>query len=172
MEPLTTWKRWALKTSCIGTVMVTWTFVREHHMIPPKLLKHIYLQLQKHSTQNSCYRIESTVCGHHVYKVSWSPYIGEELPVQHELPVYDDFTVAVLKNSSTVGHVPREISRVYWYFLHKSGSEMTCSHKLTKDSLYSMHLQSNWARVVNIFQKTLTGGRYNESHYPMQELWR
>ena len=40
--------------------------------------------------------------------------------------IYDDFAVAVLKNSSTVGHVPREISRVCWYFLHKSGSEMTC----------------------------------------------
>ena len=38
----------------------------------------------------------------------------------------DDFAVAVLKNSNAVGHVPREISRVCWYFLHKSGSEMTC----------------------------------------------
>ena len=54
-----------------------------------------------------------------------------------------DFAVAVLKNSSTVGPVPREISRVCWYFLHKSGSEMTCSYKHTKDSLYSTHLQRN-----------------------------
>ena len=81
---------------------------------------------------------------------SWSPYIGEELPVQREVKnIHDDFA-AVLKNSSTVGHVPREISRVYWYFLHKSDSEMICSHKLTKDSLYSTHLQRNWAHVVNI----------------------
>ena len=101
-------------------------------------------QLQKHSTQNSCYRIESTVRGHHVYKASWSPYIGEVLPVQREVnSIHDYFAVAVLKNSSTVGHVPREISRVCWYFLHKSGSEMTCSHKFTKDSLYSTHLQCN-----------------------------
>ena len=101
---------------------------------------HVYIktQLQKHSTQNSWYRIESTVRGHHVYKASWSPYIGEELPVQREVKnIHDDFAVAVLKNSSTVGHVPREISRVCWYFLHKSGSEMTCSHKLTKDSPWS-----------------------------------
>ena len=28
-------------------------------------------------------------------------------------------------------------------------------------------------RVVNIFQKTLTGGHYNESNYPVQELrWK
>ena len=72
-------------------------------------------------------RIESTVRGHHVYKASWSSYIGEELPVQCEVNnIHDDFAVAVLKNSNTVGHVPREISRVCWYFLQKSGSEMTC----------------------------------------------
>jgi len=79
-----------------------------------------------------------------VYKASWSPYIGEELPIQHEVNnIHDDFAVAALKNSSTVGHVPWEISRVCWYFPHKSGSEITCSHKLTKDSLYSMHLRRN-----------------------------
>ena len=68
----------------------------------PQALKHIYLQLQKHSTQNSCYRIESTVCGHHVYKATWSRYIGEELPVQRKVNnIHDNFAVAVLKNSST-----------------------------------------------------------------------
>ena len=80
--------------------------------------------------KNSWYKqtqIESTVRGHHVYKASWSSYIGEELPVQCEVNnIHDNFAVAVLKNSNTVGHVPREISRVCWYFLHKSGSEMTC----------------------------------------------
>jgi len=63
----------------------------------------------------------------HGYKASWSPYIGEELPVQREVnSIHNYFAVAVLKNSNTVDHVPREISRVCWYFLHKSGSEMTC----------------------------------------------
>ena len=66
------------------------------------------------------FRIESTVHGHHVYKAAWSPYIGEELPVQREVNnIHDDFAVAVLKNGNTVGHVPREISK---------------ATKLTKDS--------------------------------------
>ena len=53
--------------------------------------------------------------------------IGEKLPVQREVNnIHDDFAVAVLKNGNTVGHVPWEISRVCWYFLHTSGSEMTC----------------------------------------------
>ena len=44
------------------------------------------------------FRIESTVLAHHVYKASWSPYIGEELPVQREINyIHDDFAVTVLK---------------------------------------------------------------------------
>ena len=65
-------------------------------------------------TMATSFRIESTVRGHH--EASWSPYIGEELPVQCEVNnIHNDFAVAVLKNSNTVGHVPREISRVCWY---------------------------------------------------------
>ena len=47
-------------------------------------------------TMATSFRIESTVRGHHVYKASWSPYIGEELPVQCEVNnIHDDFAVAV-----------------------------------------------------------------------------
>jgi len=52
--------------------------------------------------------IASTVCDHAVVFLH-----------QRE----DDFAVAILKNSNTAGHLPRDIS---WYFLQKSGSEMTC----------------------------------------------
>jgi len=55
--------------------------------------------------------MESTIHGHHVYKDLWSSYIGEERPVQREVNnIHDDFAIAVLKNSSAVSHVPREIS--------------------------------------------------------------
>ena len=90
---------------------------------PPPPINAFHYQL----TMATTFRIESPVRGHHVYKAAWSSYIGEELPVQREVNnIHDDFAVAVLKNSNTVGHVPWEISRVCWYFLHKSGSEMTC----------------------------------------------
>ena len=50
------------------------------------------------------FRIESTVRRHHVYKAAWSPYIGEELPIQREVNnIHDDFAVAVLKNGNIVG---------------------------------------------------------------------
>ena len=47
----------------------------------------------------------------------------EELPLQRKgHNIHDDFAVAMFKNSNTVGHVPWDIC---WYFLQKSGSEMT-----------------------------------------------
>ena len=85
------------------------------HTKKKKVLRDRYIHFQ-----SSCLH-KNTVTKAHRY------YIGEELPVQCEVNnIHDDFAVAVLKNSNTVGHVPREISRVCWYCLHKSGSEMTC----------------------------------------------
>ena len=53
----------------------------------------------------------------------------EELSLQCECHnIHDDFAVAILKNSNTVGHVPRDIS-----FLQKSGSEMTCIVNVNSD---------------------------------------
>ena len=79
-------------------------------------------------TMATTFRIESTVRGHHVYKAAWSPYIGEELPVQREVNnIHDDFAVAVLKNGNTVGHVPREISRVCCFTDYYSLTERTCN---------------------------------------------
>jgi len=78
----------------------------------------------EHSYKSILHKTADT--NRHVYKASWSPYIGEELPVQCEVNnIHDDFAVAVLKNSNTDCHVAQEFPRVCWYFLHKSGSEMT-----------------------------------------------
>jgi len=64
--------------------------------------------------------IVSTSCDHAVVFL----HQREELQLQHEGPnIHDEFAVAILKNSSTARHVPWDIS---WYFLQKSGSEMTC----------------------------------------------
>jgi len=38
---------------------------------------------------------------------------------------YDRFAVVVLRGDSAVGHIPRESSRVAWYFL-RHGGEITC----------------------------------------------
>ena len=82
-----------------------------------------------------CYIYDTAKVHVHSYKstnnrqyCSWSSCMvslhqREELPLQGH-NIHDDFAVAILKNSNTVGHEPRNIS---WYFLWKSGSEMTCT---------------------------------------------
>ena len=53
---------------------------------------------------------ESVVTGHHIYKKSWTPVIGEVLPVEREEDNQDDdYAVAVTKSIDIFGHVPRSI---------------------------------------------------------------
>jgi len=51
------------------------------------------------------FRIESTVHGHHVYKLRWTPGIGEELCVQAEEDgTFDEFAVPVWEDGIILGH--------------------------------------------------------------------
>lgn len=79
--------------------------------------------------------IESCVRGFHVYKDVWTPTLHERLQTRQDLGnTKDQYAVAVCKSDGstaaptsprTVGHVPREFSRLFWYFLEKGG-EITC----------------------------------------------
>ena len=65
---------------------------------------------------------ERIVKGHHVYKVVWTPFWGEELSIQPEdHNDHDEHAIAVTRDGRTVGHVPRIISRVSWFFLRRGG---------------------------------------------------
>ena len=69
------------------------------------------------------YEKESVVRGHHIYKTVWTPVIGEELPVEREEDnQHDQHAVAVVKNGTIVGHMPRTLSGVSWYFLEHGGN--------------------------------------------------
>lgn len=73
---------------------------------------------------------ESSVRGFHVYKDVWSPILLEVLQTRQEPGnLEDEHAVAIIKESSSVeiivGHVPRDISRICWYFLQNDG-EITC----------------------------------------------
>ena len=66
---------------------------------------------------------ESVVKGHHIYKETWTPSVGEVLLVQQELEnPHDRRAVCILKSSTIVGHVPRELSRVFWFFISHGGT--------------------------------------------------
>ena len=77
--------------------------------------------------------LESSVRGHHVYKDVWTPILHEWLQTRQELGnAEDEYAVGVIKSDPsslnselTVGHVPRELSRIFWYFIQNDG-EITC----------------------------------------------
>ena len=61
--------------------------------------------------------ISSTVRGHPVYKVLWTPIICEELAViVEENNSHDRHAVTVTKNEDIVGHVPRELAKTLNFF--------------------------------------------------------
>ena len=64
----------------------------------------------------------SIVRGHHVYKGVWWSIIGQQLPVfQEPSNQHDKRAVAVFNDGIIVGHVPRELSKVLWFFLKHDG---------------------------------------------------
>ena len=76
-------------------------------------------ELEEHTHQ-------SVIRGHHIYKDVWSPYTGESLTLQREDGnTHDRHAVCLLKDNRVVGHVPRDLSRVFWYFLCHGG-RVTC----------------------------------------------
>ena len=65
-------------------------------------------------------RVNGAVRGYHVYGDIWNPYVGEQLTTERESDNTEDkYAVAVRKDgTATVGHAPREISKL---FIERSG---------------------------------------------------
>ena len=58
------------------------------------------------------FRKESCVRGYHVYKDIWNAALGEELQCQRERGNSSDlYAVAVLKDRTIVGHLPRKMTK-------------------------------------------------------------
>ena len=76
---------------------------------------------------DSIFLHESVIRGHHVFKDVWTPHSGEILLVEKEPGnAHDRRAVALLKaDRTTVGHMPREFSRVFWHYL-SHGGKISC----------------------------------------------
>ena len=65
---------------------------------------------------------KSVICGHHVYKMIWTPANGETLCCEQETGnTEDSYAVSVIKGDTIVGHVPFEKSCIVWYFITHNG---------------------------------------------------
>ena len=71
----------------------------------------------------AAHEMESCICGYHVYKNLWDASIGEDILCEREpLNDADRYAVAVLKDDTVVGHIPRKISRICSLFLLRGGA--------------------------------------------------
>ena len=69
------------------------------------------------------FSVEAVVRGYHAYKHIWAAVYGEELPCEREAGNrVDAFAVAVMKDGTVVGHVPKKISSVCSLYLRRGGS--------------------------------------------------
>jgi len=56
--------------------------------------------------------------GYHVYKDIWTPSVDDKLSVEREFKKqFNRFAVKIILDGETVGHLPREFSKIAWYFI-------------------------------------------------------
>jgi hypothetical protein len=67
---------------------------------------------------------KSVVRGFHVYRVYWTPVVGEKLECELDSDGFkfgDRHAVSVMRNNFTVGHVPKEFSQMAHFFILHDG---------------------------------------------------
>ena len=65
----------------------------------------------------------ASIRGYHVYCSIWEAEADELLStLQDRGNVHDRFAVAVKKEGLTVGHLPREVSKLCWFFIRRGGT--------------------------------------------------
>ena len=69
------------------------------------------------------FEINCCVRGYHVYQRLWTSTVGEHLSCRREHTNENDrYAVAVMKDDTVIGHVPRKFSRVCSLFLRRGGN--------------------------------------------------
>ena len=83
---------------------------------------------------DAIFLFESVIRGHNIYKQVWNPRIGEVLGLAREPEnSHDRHAVCLNKSDAVVGHVPRQWSRLFYFFLLHDGRiscEVTGNRKL------------------------------------------
>ena len=60
----------------------------------------------------------SVISGYHIYKAIWMHTLGQILQYEQEREnPGNSYTVNLMKDDITVGHIPREKSCMLWYFM-------------------------------------------------------
>ena len=67
-------------------------------------------------------RVKNIVRGYYVCKDDWNPTIGDVFKLEiEEANRHNRYAVAVIVDEEIVSHVPREISKIIYYFIRNQG---------------------------------------------------
>ena len=71
------------------------------------------------------FTVECCVRGHHVYQKEWEAEIGSKLTAQYETRsvalVQDKYAIALKQKDVIVGHIPKFISKITYFYLKHGG---------------------------------------------------
>ena len=112
---------------------------------------------------NERFFVDSVVRGFHVYKDVWNPVVGETLICEKEFGnLHDPYAVSVVRGSGIiVGHVPRKISSLSYFFLRKNGT-ITC--QITGRRLFSEDLPQGGPLHFNVRRTKSRNYEGQEAH--------
>ena len=86
-----------------------------------------------HSVMATEFENEAVIRGYHVFCAVWFPTLGELLSAEREPGNSENrFAVRLRKDGKTVGHVPREISKLCRLFIRRGSitAEITSTSKI------------------------------------------
>ena len=96
-------------------------FASQHSLLVPVQL-HYFQSQETFMNMEVCER-NSCMHGYHIYKNVWHAVTEEELQCKRELDNESDrYAVAIKKDGTIIGHLPRAISRVCSLFLRRRNS--------------------------------------------------
>lgn len=119
----------------------------------------IPIVLEKEFTAACCIR------GYHIYSwTGWTANIGSILTVKQEIRpgalVEDQYAIAICSDGQTIGHVPKFLSKLTYFFI-KSGGEL--SVRVTGERRYSHDLAKGGMEVpADFIFKTSNANLYNQ----------
>ena len=68
------------------------------------------------------FTFKSAIHGYRVYKDIWTPSVDDKQSVERDFKnQFDRFAVKIILDGETVGHLPREFSKIAWYFIARGG---------------------------------------------------
>ena len=129
------------------------------------------------STKSADIEVVSCMCGYHVYNDRWAAAVGELLACSRETTNSSvRYAVAVIKEGTTIDHLPRQIFKVC-YVLLRSDSVISCMVTGSRQgkSSYRNNIRVTNFRTTSVIRKYFHNekkGTYDMKFFPQYMTYK